>query len=126
MTATTQPLPTILLVEDQESLRLLTRRILERHGFHVVTAVDGRDALRMLEQHIDSINVLLSDVVMPSLNGITLAQEVRERFPAVRIVLMSGYGSESLRAAGAQQWTDAMVSKPFTAEALLAAVRRAA
>lgn len=114
---------TILLVEDQAQLRAIARRILERHGFHVVAAEGGSAALSTLEQHDKEINILLSDVVMPDLDGIQLAQKVRARFPQVKIILMSGYGSEGLTGPGADQWIDELLLKPFTSETLVTAVR---
>jgi CheY-like chemotaxis protein len=120
------PPTTVLLVEDLDSLRAITRRILERHGFRVITAPNGNVALDALEQHPGEINVLLSDVAMPEVNGIVLAQEVRTRFPGVKIILMSGYAAESLEGMGATRWMDTMVQKPFTAETLVAAVQQAA
>ncbi|HXC25095.1 MAG TPA: response regulator [Gemmatimonadaceae bacterium] len=120
------PPATVLLVEDQEPLRLLASRILERGGFRVLATADGDAALAALEEHPDEVNVLLSDVVMPDFDGVMLAQAVRSRFPRVKIILMSGYGEERLTELGAQQWVDMLVLKPFTPESLVAAVRRAA
>jgi DNA-binding response OmpR family regulator len=117
---------TVLLVEDLDSLRAITRRILERSGFRVLAAPNGSVALETLEQHPGEINVLLSDVAMPEVNGVVLAQEVRARFPGVKIILMSGYGAESLEGMGVNRWMDTLVLKPFTAETLVAAVHQAA
>lgn len=122
MVALSQP-TTVLLVEDQDQLRALARRILERHGFHVLPAAGGEDALTTLEQHDKEVNILLSDVVMPGVDGIQLAQKVRSRFPNVKIILMSGYGPEGLTSAGADRVMDELLLKPFTSETLIAAVR---
>jgi len=116
---------TVLLVEDLDSLRVITRRILERNGFRVLTAPNGSVALETLAQHAGEVNVLLSDVAMPEVNGIKLAQEVRTRFPDVKIILMSGYGAESLEGMGVNRLMDTVVLKPFTAETLVSALQRA-
>ena len=120
------PTTTVLLVEDQEALRVLARRILERHGFHVLTVAGGEDALTTLEQHDEEVNILLSDVVMPNFDGIKLAQEVRSRFPKVKIILMSGLGPEGFTGPGRDQLMDELLLKPFTSESLVAAIRNVA
>ena len=117
---------TVLLVEDQDALRAITCRILEREGFRVLTAEDGGVALEVLDHYGKEVNVLLSDVAMPDMDGITLAQHVRTRFPDIKVILMSGYCVAALEEFGATPWLDTIMLKPFTADALVAAVRKAA
>jgi signal transduction histidine kinase len=113
---------TILVVEDEPAVLDLARRMLELEGYAVVTASSGAEALRLCEE-LTSIDVLLTDIVMPGLNGRELASTLCERIPGLRVVLMSGYTQDSepldgLLAAGA-----AFVEKPFTARALVSEVR---
>ncbi|HMQ34208.1 MAG TPA: response regulator, partial [Chloroflexaceae bacterium] len=114
------PLPravteTVLLVEDDDSVRALARGILARQGYTVIEAADGPAALAAAEAHPGPIDMLLTDVVMPGgLNGVQLAAALRGRRPQVRVVFMSGYADnapvgQSLRPAG-----DRYLQKPFT------------
>jgi signal transduction histidine kinase len=112
----------VLVVEDEPAVRDLARRILEREGYSVVTAESGEEALRLWDE-LGPVDALLTDLVMPGLNGRELAAVLGSRFPELRVVLMSGYARDAepldeLLAAGA-----AFVEKPFTASALAAEVR---
>ena len=108
----------ILLVEDDPTVRALEKRVLERAGYQILEAVNGRRALELVEQHQGSIDVVLSDVVMPELGGVELERRLRERFPNLRVILTSGYSEAELRGevrrAGA-----AFLVKPFTPQSLL-------
>ncbi len=115
---------TILVVEDESSIRLVARRVLERAGYTVLTASDATEALDTLAQSGGTVHLLLSDVVMPGMPGTELAARVRERYPAIRILLTSGYSQELLeqRAAGASPFD--LLSKPYSMDELTATVRR--
>ncbi|HET7563891.1 MAG TPA: PAS domain S-box protein [Gemmatimonadaceae bacterium] len=109
---------TVLLVEDEEAVRAIARRILERAGYRVLTARHGVDALRVLEDSNARVDVLLSDVVMPELGGVELAARAVERSPELRVVLMSGY-TDDPHILAQQSRVAGFLSKPFTAKTLL-------
>ncbi len=107
---------TILLVEDEASLRTLTRTTLEACGYTVLEASDGTDGLEMSRQHPKSIDLLLTDMVMPGMGGSALAQKLSQERPGIQIVYMSGYTPfESQAAIGAESF---FLMKPFTRDAL--------
>jgi two-component system cell cycle sensor histidine kinase/response regulator CckA len=115
---------TILVVDDEGALREVTRRILTRSGYQVITAADGLEALELAKMHAGPIHLVLTDVVMPSMSGSELAGRLRELRPDVRVLFMSGYaqpvlaGTERLEELGA-----GLVEKPFSAAGLAAKVR---
>jgi CheY-like chemotaxis protein len=117
---------TVLLVEDEESVRVIAQRVLERAGYRVLTARHGADALAVLDSGNTRVDVLLSDVVMPEMGGVELATQATERLPELRVILMSGYTDTDLGAIGQGGLVDGFVAKPFTTESLLEAVRDAA
>ena len=113
---------TVLVVEDEPAVRELTRRMLELEGYAVATAASGDEALLLCDE-LGSIDVLVTDIVMPGLNGRELAVRLSSRFPGLRVVLMSGFTQDAepldgLLAAGA-----AFIEKPFTSTALASEVR---
>jgi two-component system, cell cycle sensor histidine kinase and response regulator CckA len=91
---------TILLVEDEEQVRSLARRVLQRNGYTVVEACDGEDALRLLAGGDLRIDLLVTDVMMPRMGGHALAQRLQAEHPALRVVFMSGYAGDELVATG--------------------------
>jgi two-component system cell cycle sensor histidine kinase/response regulator CckA len=117
---------TVLLVEDEVAVRDIAQRLLHRAGYRVLVASNGADALRLLAQDGEPVDVLLSDVVMPVMGGVELASSAAARWPALRVVLMSGYADTDVGAIGQHGVAQGFVAKPFTAESLLGAVRDAA
>jgi hypothetical protein len=115
---------TILLVEDEESLRELARRILCRNGYKVSVAATGPDAVRRACDPGEPIDLLLTDVIMPEMLGHQVAARVREVRPAVPVLYMSGYGQAVLATQEAGGRAD-ILDKPFTEPGLLARVRQA-
>jgi two-component system, cell cycle sensor histidine kinase and response regulator CckA len=113
---------TILLVEDEDALREVTRRILIGAGYNVIVATDGLDALRVAEAHGARMDMLLSDVVMPQMNGPVLAERLLARRPSIRVLLMSGFAQPILDAGGHLGAGIALIEKPFAGPALLAKV----
>ena len=114
---------TILIVEDEEDVRELTRDVLEMNGFTVLESMDPADAIRIAETHPGSIDLLITDVVMPRMSGPELARRLRETRPALRVLCMSGYPeSEDRRIDGKAGWT-AWLQKPFTPDVLMRKVR---
>jgi CheY-like chemotaxis protein len=115
----------ILLAEDENAVRRLTSRILERAGYEVLQASDGREALELARGLERPVDLLLSDVVMPEIRGPELAEILGSEGRVQRVVLFSGY-PEGLRDAGLRglkKWE--LISKPFSSTELLAAVGRA-
>jgi PAS domain S-box-containing protein len=114
---------TVMVVEDEEGVRELVRRVLLRHGYRVLEARHGREALSEAERHPERIDLLLTDVVMPEMSGLTLAAALRERRPDLRVLFMSGYTPEEiLRRANADPGM-ALLQKPFAGEELARVVR---
>ena len=112
----------ILVVEDEPALRRSLVRTLTQQGYHVLQAVDGSDALRIAEG-LSSIDLLLSDVVMPGLDGPEVAATLRARWPTLRVLFVSGYSDDRLADAGALGPRDRLLAKPYTANELVRAVR---
>jgi CheY-like chemotaxis protein len=109
---------TILLVEDEEALRGLVSTMLRARGHTELEAYCGRMALEVSDRHPGTIDLLLSDVVMPGMTGRQVAREVVLRRPGVRVVFMSGHSDEALGARGILDPDTTLLSKPFTGGAL--------
>ena len=121
-----QPTPrgdeTILLVEDEQALREVTRRILAGAGYRVIAAASGPEALDAAAEHPGSIDLLLSDVVMPQMPGPQLAKLLVGVRPLVRVLLMSGFAQPILDSGGHLDEGVVLIEKPFSGPALLAKV----
>jgi PAS domain S-box-containing protein len=116
---------TILVVEDEAAVRRLTCRILGRQGYRVLEAPDGSAALDTWRAHAGSIDLLVTDVVMPGMSGKELAERLAELQPGLEPVFMSGYTDDMVLRHGVEAEALRLVEKPFDAEQLLAAVRSA-
>jgi CheY-like chemotaxis protein len=116
---------TVLLVEDEESLRELIGEILEANGYEVLVAEDPAKAIEAAERHQGVIHLLLTDVVMPGMNGRELALRVKERRPAIRVLYMSGYTEDTIAHRGVLETGALLISKPFTQDALTRKLREA-
>ncbi len=115
---------TILLVEDNEQVKKITQTILRMHGYTVLTAQDGRDALSILEQYDKPVHLLLTDVVMPEMNGPDLYATVAARYPHVKVLYMSGYADNEVAMNGAMVEGENFIHKPFSIKALAAILRK--
>jgi CheY-like chemotaxis protein len=113
---------TILLVEDEDALLEVSRRMLARNGYLVIAASSGAEALLLAEQHPDEIDLLVTDVVMPSMQGKELADTLVRIRPGVRVLYMSGYARPVLASRGTLEAGVALLEKPFSEAALLAKV----
>ncbi|HEX4654338.1 MAG TPA: PAS domain S-box protein [Mycobacteriales bacterium] len=114
---------TILLVEDEEMIREPARRILARNGYHVLAAPDADEALAIAKEHGGSIDLLLTDVVMPGRSGKELAEDVRNLNDRIRVLFMSGYSYDVIVHQGVLEEGVQLIEKPFAAESLLSRVR---
>jgi len=110
---------TVLLVEDEESVRRLTRRTLERAGLRVLEARDGEHGLEVAAAHAGQIDLLLTDVVMPRMGGRKLARQLAESLPRLPVLFMSGYPSDRDALDGEPGLPTNLIQKPFTAPELL-------
>jgi PAS domain S-box-containing protein len=114
---------TVLLVDDDESMRRVTRRILTRSGFRVLEAEHGADALRVAAAHDGNIDLLVTDVLMPGIRGPELVEELTIRSPEIRVLYMSGYTDEDISRWGLDSGV-AFIHKPFTTEGFSDAVNQ--
>ncbi|HEX3745732.1 MAG TPA: ATP-binding protein [Bryobacteraceae bacterium] len=117
------PLPeqatgTVLLVEDEDQVRNLTRAMLKRQGYRVFDFAMGAEALEFLRAKSEPIDLLISDIVMPQMNGLDLAREAQTLRPGMRLLLMSGYTETSVSAQGLIGPDTVFIHKPFTAATL--------
>lgn len=115
----------VLVVEDEAMVRDLVRRTLEKAGYGVVEAADPLTALEILERGDTTVDLLLSDIVMQHMPGTELVRRVRERWPLVRVLYMSGYGHDDTVVEGLTDDDSPLLAKPFTQRELLGAVRGA-
>jgi len=114
---------TILLVEDEKHVRAVACTILRRHGYHVLEASNGGEALRLSNDFSGDIDLLLTDVVMPHLSGRRLAEQLVPQRPHLKVIFTSGYTDDAIIRHGVLDAGVAFVQKPFTPQALLRKVR---
>src|ERR1700687_2644710 len=114
---------TILLVEDEENLRRLAHQYLENQGYTVIEAPDGATAIQISQAHKGPIHLLLTDVIMPGMNGRELANQVSPTRPEMRVLYMSGYTENHIGHNGTLDQGITLLQKPFTLPALKAKVR---
>ncbi len=115
----------ILLVEDDDAVRRVTSRMLEGMGFRVIAAAGPRQALDLARDHIGTIDVLLSDVIMPGINGREMAEALRKLRPSVKVVFVSGYTDDVALLQQLRAQTLFFLQKPFSAHALGQMIRSA-
>jgi two-component system, cell cycle sensor histidine kinase and response regulator CckA len=113
----------VLVVDDETAVRRFAVRVLQREGYEVLEAADGLEALEMLRAGKVTVDLIVSDIVMPRMNGVELMQAVTESDPRIPVVLMSGYATAALSELGIAT-PCSIVPKPFPAERLLAEVHR--
>ncbi|HMI87699.1 MAG TPA: ATP-binding protein [Polyangiaceae bacterium] len=121
--ATLRGTETVLLVEDDEQVRAVARGILRRHGYHVLEASNGGEAMLLCEGHARPIHLLVSDVVMPHMSGPELARRLAQIRPEMKVLCMSGYTDDSIVRHGVMDSDIAYLQKPLTPETLTRKVR---
>jgi CheY-like chemotaxis protein len=114
---------TILVVEDEDSVRELTRRVLERQGYEVLAAGHPGEALRLCAEHTEPIHLLLTDIVMPGMHGCELAERLVPSRPETRVLYMSGYPNEAITRQEVMGAGEDFLQKPFTSDALVCTIR---
>ncbi len=105
---------TVLLVEDEDDVRLLTRRALQRQGYTVLEARHGGEALKVWAKHKGTIDLMISDVVMPEMNGGELARRLLQEQPDLKVLFLSGYTDSAVLRANLLEEGRAFLQKPFT------------
>ncbi|MEP6687997.1 MAG: PAS domain S-box protein, partial [Gemmatimonadales bacterium] len=109
---------TLLLVEDEASVRSSARRLLERHGYSVIEARHGVEALRIVEESDLTIDLVITDLVMPEMGGRELVERLHARQPGLKVLFMSGYSERAVASGGVMPAGTGFVEKPFTVEQL--------
>ena len=118
------PTGTILLVDDEDGVRVALRRLLVAQGHTVLEASHGAEAIAVVRMRRGNLDLVLSDVVMPKLNGKELADRVRSRFPGLPVLFMTGYAPQDVLKRGLVVAGASFIQKPFTPETLTEAVAR--
>jgi two-component system cell cycle sensor histidine kinase/response regulator CckA len=116
---------TLLLVEDEPSVRLFSKRILDNAGYHVLEAANGDDAERVFAQHADSIDLVVTDVMMPGCGGPELLSRLHVQAPGLKVLYMSGYTDKFAADKANLDRALPFVQKPFTSGELMRQVREA-
>jgi two-component system cell cycle sensor histidine kinase/response regulator CckA len=116
---------TILLVEDEEGLRSLNARGLASRGYTVLEAANGVEAVEVMENAGDKVDLVITDVVMPEMDGPTLSKVLRERNPEIKIIFVSGYAEDAFEKNLPESGRFSFLPKPFTLKQLVAAVKEA-
>jgi CheY-like chemotaxis protein len=114
---------TILVVEDEDVVRHLMRDVLRTHGYQVLMAADGCEALAIAAQHAGPIDLVLSDVVLPGIGGLEVIERMAEVRPRARVMLMSGYADDAIAAYGVLDPSITLINKPFQLHELTQSVR---
>jgi two-component system, cell cycle sensor histidine kinase and response regulator CckA len=114
---------TLLLVEDEAPVRSSVRRLLEWHGYTVIEARNGAEALRLFETHEEAIDLVLTDVMMPEMGGHELVERLRSRRPELRVLFMSGFAERAFTSEGSMPAGTGYLEKPFTVETLMRRLR---
>ncbi len=114
---------TVLVVEDEASVRNLACRVLAAHGYAVLAAPDGPEALNVVARQTEPIQVLVTDVVMPGMNGWELAERLRARLPDLKVLFVSGYPRDTIERSGGPPRGAQLLQKPYGGETLARRVR---
>jgi PAS domain S-box-containing protein len=121
--ATPKGTETVLLVEDEDGVRELVKQVLIKHGYKVISAAEGEEALRMCANASECPDLLLTDVVLKSMNGGELAQLLISRYADLKVLYMSGYSDDAVEHRGVFSDNSAFLQKPFSTSALMQKIR---
>ena len=116
---------TILLVEDEDPVRAVSARALTARGYTVVQAASGVEALQVIEDRGTPVDLVVSDVVMPEMDGPTLLRELRQRYPNLKVIFVSGYAEDAFKRNLPEGENFAFLPKPFSLKQLIEAVKAA-
>jgi len=114
----------ILVVDDEPSVRKLASAILSRNGYHTVTAAEGREGIKVFEQHRQNIRLVVSDLMMPTMDGPGMLRGLRQLAPNLKCIVITGLGEENRIAEAKAAGADLILNKPFTADQLLIGVKQ--
>lgn len=110
----------ILIADDEHFIRKLTSRILTTEGYHVIQAENGREAVRLYDEHSDEIKMAVLDIRMPDMTGIEVYRHMNSLNPSIRVILCSGYGDDDVPS----DCKDYFIQKPFSLQDFVDTVRR--
>jgi CheY-like chemotaxis protein len=113
----------ILLAEDEDGVRRMVQEVLSRQGYEVIAARHGEEAIEIAKRHLDRIDVLLTDVVMPGISGRQLADRLSRIRPGIRVIYMSGYAEDAIVQHGVLEDGIDFLLKPFLPEVLTTRLR---
>jgi CheY-like chemotaxis protein len=112
-----------MVVEDEQAVRDMTARLLESEGYTVLAAADGQEALELIQQSLGRLDLVITDVAIPRMNGRELAEELRRVRPGLPVLFISGYTDDEMVRRGLIEPKHPFLSKPFTPDILLGTVR---
>lgn len=115
--------PIVLVVEDEEAVRSLVTRYLQKKGYTVLSAGDGQEALELLQSSVEQPHILVSDVVMPRLDGPSLVKKLRPTYPDLTVIFMSGYVDNKFSVPGLERDSYRFLAKPFSLTVLVDTLR---
>ena len=114
---------TVLLVEDEDAVRVFGSRALKNSGYRVLEAEDGETALDVINEYNEPIDLIITDVMMPGMDGHTLVKLVQEELPGIKVILMSGYAEDTIPGEISKDNSINFLSKPFSLSKLAAKVK---
>ena len=123
-TSSSDSVHTILIVEDEKDLRFIVRQILEQHGYTVLEATNGIDALERIDQHTGPIHLVVTDLYMPEMNGVEFIEQLRQSQPHMKVIFISGSSSRRLLDERGYDETTPLLAKPFDLDELVRYVRK--
>ena len=117
------PNKTILIVEDQADVRELITQVLKQNGYNIIEASDGEDALEKCKKYKKDIHLLITDVIMPNMNGLELREQIVVRYPEIKVIFMSGYADNVIAEMGILDIDEIFIEKPFLPSDLMSKIR---
>ena len=113
-----------MVVDDERNIVTMISQILTELGYHVISATSGHEALILSDQYAQTIDMVLTDIIMPELNGPDLVRMLRQKRPTLKAVFMSGYASNAAAQIGVLKLDTAFLQKPFSSETLTHCIRK--